>query len=90
MPTPLEVALRVPGEGADTLAALDAERSQGAGEAVDPLDDLAMAGARDASVGQRRDLAGVGEGAHPPQHVLEGELEVVLHQSGQHRSSCPW
>ena len=57
----LEVALRVPREGPDPLAARDTKGAQGARQPVDPLDDLAVAGARDALVGERDDLAAGGE-----------------------------
>ena len=80
----LEVALAVPGEGRDALALVDAERSEGVGEAVDAIGDL-WVGAVCRAVGRERDdLPRAGVGAQAAQRVGQGELEVVLHQTGEH------
>ncbi len=86
----LEVALGVPGERRHAIALLDAERSQRAREPVDALGDLRVGDARHRAVGlQRHDLRARVHDAHPAAHVVQRQLEVVLHQSLQHLASSP-
>ena len=83
----LEVALRVPGEGRDALAALHAEALEHAPEAIDALGHLRVGGA-DRPVALERDhlLAGIAA-AQPPAHGADRQLEVVLHQALEHGPS---
>jgi len=80
----LEVLLVVPGEGGHAIALLHAKTVK---HACQPIDAVRQAGVADppdlAALLQRDDLGTEVARAHPAAYVVEGQLEIVLHQTFQ-------
>ena len=80
----LEVLLGVPAECPDPIAFRHAQRSQRAGQPVDPRNHVSERRTPLALLGQRHDLGLRVDRPHPPEHMRERQREVVLHQSFEH------
>ncbi len=92
----LEVALVVPGERPHAVSLADAETGEHACQPVDAIRHLRVCRARDQPIlAERHHLRSEVASAHPATNVVQGQLEVVLHQPMDHLASSsprsfPW
>ena len=86
----LEVALAVPGEGRDAVAALDPELRERVAEPVDPREHVRERRALDAALDRRHHVRVAVHASHAVEDVVQRQRMVVLHQAHQHwRSPSP-